>query len=106
MHIFDHNHSKIIKVILNFLEFASACKKSAYSLSIISSIPSIHLVSRVAKTISDHTHPNIFLPTLNFWYQHVKNTKVDYFITFVLEIYLIWNPAIWLPNTLYDWETN
>ena len=29
MHIFDHNHSKIIKVILNLPEFAAACKKLA-----------------------------------------------------------------------------
>ena len=29
MHIIDYNHSEIIKVILNFLEFAPACKKSA-----------------------------------------------------------------------------
>ena len=27
MSIFDHNHPKIVKEILNFPEFASACKK-------------------------------------------------------------------------------
>ena len=37
---------------------------------------------RVAATFSDHTHPSIFLSTLNFWYQHAKNTKVGCFITF------------------------
>ena len=30
MPIFDHNHPKIIKVIFNFPEFASACKKSSF----------------------------------------------------------------------------
>ena len=29
MHIFYHNHPGIIKVVLNFLEFTSVCKKSA-----------------------------------------------------------------------------
>ena len=29
MHIFEHNHSIIIEVILNFPEFASGYKKSA-----------------------------------------------------------------------------
>ena len=73
MRIFDRNDSRIIKVILNFLELA----KDQLSSSIISSIP---FVTRVAKTIFDHTHPSIFLSTLNFWFQPVKNTKVVYFI--------------------------
>ena len=30
MPIFDHNHPKIIKVIFNFPEFASACKKTSF----------------------------------------------------------------------------
>ena len=38
---------------------------------------SIHLVTRIAKTISGQTHPNIFLSTLNFWYQHVKKSTVS-----------------------------
>ena len=49
---------EIIKVVLNFLEFTSVCKKSAYD--------------QCLTTNSDQTHPNIFLSTLNFWHQHVK----------------------------------
>ena len=77
MHLFDHNHLKIIEVILNFSGFASAYKNH-HSSPIISSI---HLVTRAATTISDHTHPSVFLSNLNFWYEHVKDIKVDYFIT-------------------------
>ena len=51
-------------------------EKNQLSLSIISSI---QLVTRVVTT--KHTHPNIFLSTFNFWYQHTKNTKVDYLLT-------------------------
>ena len=102
MPIFDHNHPKIIKVILNFPEFASACKKSAQFIHSFIHSP----YDQCLTTISDHTHPNIFLSTLNFWYQHVKKYRL--FHHFVLDIYLIWNPSIWLANTnlaLYEWET-
>ena len=64
MPIFYNNHLKVIKVILNFPGFASACQKSAQF---------IHsTVARVVTAICDHTHRNIFLSTLNFWYQHAQ----------------------------------
>ena len=59
---------EIIKVVLNFLEFTSVCKESAQLIHSFIHSPS----DQCAKTISDHTHPNIFLSTLNFRYQHVK----------------------------------
>ena len=68
MHIFYHNHPKIIKLVLNFPEFISVCKKSAQFIhSFIHSS-----CDQCATTIFGHTHSNIFLSALNFWYQHVK----------------------------------
>ena len=64
---------KLLTLIVHFIEFPSACKKSANS----STHSSIHLVTRVATTISDHTHPNNFLSTLNFWYEHVKKQTIS-----------------------------
>ena len=58
--------------------------KNQLSLSVISSI---YLVNRVATTISNHIHPNIFLSTLKFWYQQVKTTKLGYFITCSRDIF-------------------
>ena len=68
MHIFYHNHPEIIKVVLNFLEFTSVCKKSALFIHSFIYSP----CDQCATTISAHTRPNIFLSTLNFWHQHVK----------------------------------
>ena len=59
---------EIIKIVLNFLEFKSVCKKSAQFIHSFIHSP----YDQCLTTISDHTHPNIFLSTLNFWYQHVK----------------------------------
>ena len=36
-----------------------------------------HLVTRMAATIYDHIHRNIFLSTLNFCYQHVKKQTIS-----------------------------
>ena len=68
MHIFYHNHPEIIKVVLNFPEFTSVCKKSAQFIHSFIHLP----YDQCLTTISDHTNPNIFLSTLNFWHQHVK----------------------------------
>ena len=71
MYIFYHNHPEIIKVVLNFLEFTSACTKSAQSTH-----PFIHSpCDQCATTISDHTNPNIFLSTLNFWVSICKKVQ-------------------------------
>ena len=45
-----------------------------------------------ATTISDHIQPNIFLSTLNFWYQYVKKYRL--FHHFVLDIDLILNLSV------------
>ena len=102
LHSWVHNHPEIIKVVLNFREFTSVCKKSTQFIHSFIYSP----CDQCATTISDHAHPNIFLSTLNFWYQNVKKYRL--FFHFVLDIYLIWNPWIWLANTnlaLYEWET-
>ena len=74
---------QIFKVVLNFPEFTSVCKKSAQFIHSFIHSPCDQCVT----TISDHTHPNIFLSTLNFWYQHVKNYRILH--QFALDIYLI-----------------
>ena len=53
---------EIIKVVLNFLELTSVCKKSAQFIYLFIHSP----CDECATTIFDHTHPNIFLSTLNF----------------------------------------
>ena len=64
---------EIIKVVLNFLEFTSVYKKSAQFIHSFIHSP----YDQCLTTISDHTHPNIFLSTLNFWYQHVKKQTIS-----------------------------
>ena len=66
--IFDQNHSKILKVILNFREFASTCKKSAQFIHSFF----IYYVTRVVKIAFAHKDPNVFQSTFNFLYQHGK----------------------------------
>ena len=83
MHVLDHKHQKLLKCFLTFLNLHQNTKNQLIS-SIISSI---HLVTMVATTISDHTHPNIFHKLFNFWYQPVKIYKSRLFHSFVLEIY-------------------
>ena len=66
---------------------------------------SIHLVTRMAKAISGHT--TAFFYQLLISGNNMQKSRLFHY--FVLEIYLIWNPAVWLANTilaLYDWETN
>ena len=70
MPISDHNHSKIIKVILNFFLNLHLHAKNQLSSSIHASI---HLVTKWPQ-------PFLIIPTAIFFYQLLKNTKVDYFI--------------------------
>ena len=73
------------KLVKKFLTFLNLHQHVKTQLSLCIHL-SIHLVTRVAAAISDHKHPNIFLSTLNFGYQHVKSRL---FYQFVLEIYFI-----------------
>ena len=66
MTIFDHNHPKFIKVIFNFPEFASACKKLAQSIHLFLIIH-IHTTDfRFSWLKSGHRHfwP---CPPNNYW---------------------------------------
>ena len=55
---------RLLKYFLTFLNLHQHVKNQ---LSL-----TIHHVTRVAATIFDHTHPNIFPSTLNFSCQHAK----------------------------------
>ena len=73
IHIFYHSHPEVLKVVLTFLQFTSVCNKSAQFIHSFIHSP----CDQCATTISDHTQPNIFLSTLNFWYQHVKMWRLS-----------------------------
>ena len=86
--------AKIIKVILNFSEFASACKKSAQFIHSFIHSP----CTRVVSTVS----------ALNFWYHHKKDTisllysrDILYLKTCTLIGQHCVGP-IWLENKLAD----
>ena len=60
-------------IIICYSEIVSPCKKSVCSID--SSLRYSQFkspVTSVTTPIFDHTHPNIFLSTLNFWYQCAK----------------------------------
>ena len=67
------NTQKLLKQFLTFLNLHQHTKNQLSS-AIHSSI---YLVTWVVKTISDRTHPNIFLSTPNFCYQYVKKQTIS-----------------------------
>ena len=75
MTIFDHNHPKFIKVIFNFPEFASACKKLAQSIHLFLIIH-IHTTDfRFSWLKSGHRHfwpcpPNYYWVVINHALTH------------------------------------
>ena len=73
IHIFYHSDPGVLKVVLTFLQFTSVCNKSAQFIHSFIHSP----CDQCATTISDHTQANIFLSTLNFWYQHVKKCRLS-----------------------------
>ena len=106
MPFFDYSHPKIIKVILNFLEFASAWKISL-----------VHLSVHYPFTLWPRwPQPFLTTPTPIFFYQllisGINMYKVDYFIA-LFERYIFdlkscilirqhcFGP-IWLTNKLAD----
>ena len=80
---FDHAYC----IIICYSEIVSPCKKSVCSIDSFMRYSQFKSpVTRVATPIFDHTHPNIFLSALNFWYQYAKSRLFHHY---VLEIYLM-----------------
>ena len=104
----------LVKFIINFTQSHVITNSQLTFLNLhqhaknqLSSSASIHLVGA---TIYDHTHPNIFLSTLNDWYQP-KKPKSRLFHHIILEIFdlKLYNligqhrfGPIWLRNKLTD----
>ena len=70
---------------------------------------SIHLVTRLAKTICVHTHPNIILSTFNLWYQHAKKWTISSLCSRDIFDLKSWNligqncfGLLWLRSRLID----
>ena len=101
IHIFYHSDPGVLKVVLTFLQFTSVCNKSAQFIHSFIHWP----CDLCATTICDHTQPNIFLSTLNFWYQHVKKCRLSSFCSrYIFDL----NLSVWLANTnliVFEWET-
>ena len=71
---FDHAYP----IIICYSEIVSPCKKSVCFIDSFMRYSQFKSpVTRVATPISDHTHPNIFLSTLNFWYQYAKKQAIS-----------------------------
>ena len=62
-------------------------------------------VTKLVTLIFDHTHPNIFLSTLNFWYQYAKKQVISSLCSrdkLDLKILQSYWPRPFLPNMTED----
>ena len=89
-------------VIVSYPEFVSPLKKSVYSVDALWNIANLKAKwPGWPQPIFDNTHPNIFPPALNFWYQHINMLAIwsvcsrDMFDLKILQS--DWSSSFW-PN--------
>ena len=79
--IFDQHNAKVINLTLKFPEFLSTNQKSAYSIdSFLRNIQFQCLETRIATTIFDPIHGNIFQSAFNFYESASICKKSGFFI--------------------------
>ena len=70
---FDHAHP----IIISYPEVVSRFTKSIYSIDSLMRYSQFKSpVTKVATTFFVHTHLNVFLSILNYWYQHARKQAI------------------------------